>query len=341
MKPRAGRRRRRPRQKKTVSACVSEHERADENMSADMSDAENMIIGALSSFGTVGLLQPTLYLKNARAQGLAPSFDPRGLYRGVGVNLANEMGQLSLQFGVTGFFKRLFPATPSGELTAAASAGGLVAFYASPCELIMIQQQRHGDSFFRTARHVISRYGLVFSLSRGLSLSIARDAIFVGGMLGATPVFYTMLVDRMTARTSGDEAFGKGIGKDSTGSPDAASKAQTAAASLLASMMGGVLGSVLSHPFDVVNTCLKGDLDKSTYGGVRDTFRRLYREGGFARLMNGSVWRGINVTATCWIANECNIRLPTYVSPVTRGWLGWQGPPDRTRKAVEEEATCA
>ena len=166
-------------------------------MSANLSDGENMIIGALSSFGTVGLLQPTLFLKNARAQGLEASLDPRVLYRGVGVNLANEMGQLSLQFGVTGFLKRFFPETPLGELSAAASAGGLVAFYASPCELIMVQQQRYGLSLVHTASNVFSQFGVVYSLSRGLSLSIARDAIFVGGMFGVTPVFYALLTDRL------------------------------------------------------------------------------------------------------------------------------------------------
>ena len=307
-------------------------------MSANLSDAENMIIGGLSSFGTVGLLQPTLYLKNARAQGLEASFDPRVLYRGIGVNLANEMGQLSMQFGVTGFFKRLFPETPLGELSAAATAGGLVAFYASPCELIMVQQQRYGLSLVQTASNVFSRFGMIYSLSRGLSLSIARDAIFVGGMFGLTPFFYALISSRLALgadRNGGSSGTGTGTGTGAgtgTGTGAGASGAQSAAASLIASMLGGIIGSLLSHPFDVLNTCLKGDLEKVNYRGVTDATRRLYQEGGVARLMSGATWRGINITATCWIANECNLRLPPYVTTVTRDWLGGRGPPERTRK---------
>ena len=299
-------------------------------MSANLSDGENMIIGALSSFGTVGLLQPTLYLKNARAQGLEASFDPRVLYRGVGVNLANEMGQLSLQFGVTGFLKRFFPETPLGELTAAASAGGLVAFYASPCELMMVQQQRYGLSLVHTVSNVFSRFGVIYSLSRGLSLSIARDAIFVGGMFGVTPVFYALLTDRLGlidqsrgssegSSSDGDRSSGGSGGGSSNSSSSSSSGVgsgggggKRAMASLVSSMLGGILGSILSHPLDVLNTCLKGDLEKANYRGIIDATRRLYREGGVARLMSGATWRGINITATCWIANECSLRLPEW-----------------------------
>ena len=41
------------------------------------------------------------------AQGLPFTLSPRILYRGLGAALTNEMGQMGLQFGVTGFLKKL------------------------------------------------------------------------------------------------------------------------------------------------------------------------------------------------------------------------------------------
>ena len=66
-------------------------------MSAELTDAENMVIGAIASIFTVGALQPTIYMKNAMAQGMKPSLDPSVLYRGVGVNLGSSL-KVSVEF---------------------------------------------------------------------------------------------------------------------------------------------------------------------------------------------------------------------------------------------------
>ena len=286
-------------------------------MSADLSEIENTIIGAFAACIVVGTLQPTIYLKNAAAQGLPLTMNPRVLYRGVGINLGNEMGQLSAQFGVTGSFKKFFPSTPLGQLSSAAAAGALVALYVSPCELFMIQQQRHGGGLLSTAKGVFEKYGVVRSLQRGLGLAIARDALMVCGMLGATPVIQTQLL-RYASGSSGNGGSG------GAAVPTAAA---TAVASLAASMLGGTVGALLSHPFDVLNTCLKGDLDRKTYGGVLDSARVLLREGGVKRLYNGGLWRTVNIALTVWIANECALKLPYLVKPFTRGVLGGFPPP--------------
>ena len=276
-------------------------------MSASLSDVENVIIGSASAVLVVASLQPTIYLKNAAAQGLplsSSSFHPRVLYRGVAVNLANEMGQLSAQFGVTGSFKKLFDKTPTGEMTAAASAGAVVALYVSPCELLMVQQQKYGTSLLSTCRHVVSTFGLSYCALRGLQCAMIRDSIMVCGMLGATPVIQETLKERKT--------FGEGD--------------NTAANSLAASMLGGVFAALMSHPFDVLNTCVKGDLEQKLYKGVGDTARTLFKEGGAKRFFGGGLWRTINITATVWIANECARVMPEPVKAVTRGTFGMTGP---------------
>jgi hypothetical protein len=272
-------------------------------MSADLNDTENVAIGAASAVLVVASLQPTIYLKNAAAQGLPLTMNPRVLYRGVGVNLVNEMGQLSAQFGVTGSFKKHFPKTPAGELGAAASAGALVALYVSPCELLMVQQQKYGGSLFSTGVKLFNTFGVAYSLGRGLQCAMVRDGIMVCGMLGATPVIQDQLQRRET------------FGKDNA-----------AANSLAASMLGGIFGALLSHPFDVLNTCVKGDLEQKLYKGVGDTARALFKEGGVRRFFGGGLWRTINITCTVWIANECALRMPEHVKPITRGMFGMTGP---------------
>ena len=120
-----------------------------------------------------------------------------------------------------------------------------------------------------------------------------QDSVYVGGMLGITPVLQAQLQDRC------------GV--------------SAAVAGLWASAIGGVAGGVLSHPFDVVKTCMQGDLERKSYGTVPETVRSLLAEGGPARLLHGCTWRTINITATVYIANECCCRLPPYIRMVTRG----------------------
>ena len=78
-------------------------------MSSEMTESENTIVGSSAAFIIGVSLQPTVYAKNARQQGLPLTLDPRLLYRGIGPSLANEMGQLGLQFCATGILKRVVP----------------------------------------------------------------------------------------------------------------------------------------------------------------------------------------------------------------------------------------
>ena len=278
---------------------------------SDLSEPEQSTVGGIAAFVEGVVLQPTIYFKNAHQQGLPLTLDPRVLYRGIGAALCNEMGQLGLQFGVTGALTKFFvgddpgAASAAAELGAAAGAGALVAFLASPLELVMIQQQRFGGSMAATCANIVKGHGTFGSgLYRGLGLAIMRDSIYVGGMLGATPLVHRQLMEWRGLRepTTLDAAAASSLG----------SVADVALTSLAASMLGGVIGALLSHPLDVAKTCMQGDLHRATYGSMLESLQTLLRTGGVERLYHGATWRTINITATVWIANECSLRLPKY-----------------------------
>ena len=123
--------------------------------------------------------------------------------------------------------------------------------------------------------------------------AVLQDILYVGGMLGVTPLAQARLEER--------------------------SGASAAVCSLWASAIGGIVGGVLSHPFDVVKTCMQGDLERRSFGTVPQALRKLLAEGGPSRLFHGVTWRTVNITATVWIANECCMRLPPYVRLIPRG----------------------
>lgn len=100
---------------------------------------------ALAAILEAIILQPTLYWKNARAQRLPFSFDPRIIYRGSTISILNECQLMGLQFGCTSYFQQVFgrhmdkdePWHHQQQLMLASIAGGfLSALSASPAELV-------------------------------------------------------------------------------------------------------------------------------------------------------------------------------------------------------------
>ena len=262
-------------------------------MSVELTEGENAVLGVTAAIMEGVLLQPTLYWKNMRQQNLPLSVDPRLIYRGMGAALTNEAGQMGLQFVITGLLKSYMPApTPTSDLAAAVGGGMIVALFASPVELVMIQQQRFGGSLLGTPLNIMRTHGLMGQgLFRGLGLAIVRDGIYVGGMLGLAPIAQQQLSDRGMA---------------------------TLPATMWGSALGGILGGVISHPFDVVKTCMQGDLAQRDFGGALASTRTLLKSG-VSRLFDGCFWRTFNITATVYVANECCMRLPPYLKRLTEG----------------------
>ena len=249
----------------------------------DLSESENAGLGVFTAVVETSLLQPTLYWKNARQQRLPITLDPRIVYRGIGASLVNEAGQMALQFSLSGRLKELLSDVP-----AAALGGLLAAAFASPVELVMIQQQRFGGSLLSTPLKIVQSHGVFGAgLFRGLGCAALRDAIYVGGMLGVAPAAQRS----MTERGSVGELW----------------------AAVGGSILGGLVGGIVSHPFDVVKTCMQGDLAQARYGGVFDAARALHAQGGAARFFDGCFWRTVNITATVLVATACCAVLPPLI----------------------------
>jgi hypothetical protein len=257
-------------------------------MSSNLSESQNFSLGVVAAFIEGIILQPTLYWKNAKAQKLPFSINPRVIYRGTAASIYNEMQMMGLQFGLTGLFKRLNTegAGKLGDYFSAFFGGSLAATFASPVELIMIQQQREGGSIFATLRRISLDHGTLM-LFRGLTPAMIRDALYVSGFLGVTPLLQEYLMQNH--------------------------EMQVLEAGFCASMFGGIVAALPSHPFDVVKTCMQGDLQRVKYTTMIPTFRSLLKEGSFPRLFNGCFWRTFNIVATVYIANECRVRLPVHM----------------------------
>ena len=62
----------------------------------------------------------------------------------------------------------------------------------------MIQQQRFGGSMLGTPAKFVSEYG-VSALSRGVTMTMGREAMFTMSMLGITPLIQQSLVENSGA----------------------------------------------------------------------------------------------------------------------------------------------
>jgi hypothetical protein len=211
----------------------------------------------------------------------------RLLYRGTGASVLNEMQMMAIQFGLTRMFQRLYGHAPgqdssAQQLMGASLCGGMVAaLVASPIELIMIQQQRQGGSLLGTVTRV-ARLGVGSSgVMRGVAATMARDGIYVSGLLGITPVVQKYCTDRGMS---------------------------TPKASFVGSIVGGTLCSLVSHPADIVKTCMQGDLQQQRFSTATSTLALLWREGGARRIYSGAAARCLNITMTIYVANESVIR---------------------------------
>lgn len=171
--------------------------------------------------------------------------------------------------------------TPGEDMSSALLGGGIGALYTSPVELMMIQQQVRNKPLIDTAKETVTRFGLTSGVYRGFVAAVARDSIYVGGMLGVTPIIQNVLMEEHE------------MGISSSG--------------FVASMVGGIAAAVLTCPADVVNTCMKGDLAGTTYGTLTQTLKTLWADGGLKRYFSGVHWRCANITGTILIVNEVSV----------------------------------
>ena len=181
------------------------------------------------------------------------------------------------------------------QISSACCGGLTTSIFSSPIELIMIQQQKYGQSMIQTLKTIVQHSG-VRTIGRGLFPTMCRESMFVTGLLGITPVVQELLESRYQYTPT--------------------------LAGLYASIIGGVLAAVPSHPFDIIKTCMQSHIpgrsdSNKQYTSFLSTLQELYRVGGVRRFTNGIFWRTSSIVLTVYIVNECRVRLPNLLFNVS------------------------
>ena len=82
-----------------------------------------------------------------------------------------------------------------------------------------------------------------------------------------------------------------------------------------ASLAGGLFAGIITTPFDCFSTCMKGDMDRKTYGGFVDTIKKRAKGGLVNGIFGGVFWRTLNIAGTIYLANEAQVRLGPILFP--------------------------
>lgn len=186
-------------------------------------------------YSQVLILQPFNYCKNMVQQKQPIVFQPAIMYRGVAANSVNMGSCTMIQFAVGGKLKNLALNGESRNLTLAEEmgcgilAGSVSAIVGSPLELIMIQQQRKGESTMATIKSIASKPANIF---RGFSGMMVRESLWTCGYLSIPPVVRRTLMEQYPEQFPTNNT-----------------------ARVPAALLGGLFACYLTHPADTIKTC--------------------------------------------------------------------------------------
>jgi len=264
-------------------------------MAPRLTERENATVGAVAGLIDVTCIQWAYYLKNARQQGLPMTLNPRILYRGYGANCINVAAGTCFQFAANGAIEGALM-KEGKPLTAAQSVGsGFVAGFASgivasPTELVMTQQQVKGGSIGSNVMGLLSAGPS--SCLRGFVPTCYREGIFAAAYLGLAPTIRTKL------------------GEASPGTNQEVLR-------VVAAVGGAAVCGVLSHPFDTVKTCMQGDVERLTYGTMRETASRIWANGGVAAMYRGIEFRFVRQVWQVWVLDLLRAKLSPVLFPAS------------------------
>eukprot|EP00050_Salpingoeca_kvevrii_P020969 m.104764 g.104764 ORF g.104764 m.104764 type:complete len:277 (-) comp9113_c0_seq1:84-914(-) len=255
---------------------------------------ENLALGISAGGIEVVLLQPMLYWKNASQQKLPFTLNPKIMYRGLGMSVANNSVAVGLQFPLTGFLTSMLTGGENrrlsdGELVASGFLGGFLSgVVCSPLELVMIQQQRTGMSFLAVPVKIAREYGLA-TMSRGFWTTAGREGLFAAGYLGIGPALARLCQERYNM----DRKL----------------------ANIAGAIPAGIIASTLSHPLDTIKTCMQGDVARTNFGSLLQTAKTLFADGGITRFYRGWGWRTSRMCCAVFILNETRSLIGPLLFP--------------------------
>lgn len=246
-----------------------------------LSDVENVLLGMAAGICSKGVNYPLLVWKNAVQQRKPIVLNPMKVYRGLPMACLNLGGATAVQFGLAGFFQKLFSKgkralTPSEEISAAFLGGLCSGIPCSLWELIMIRQQNLGGTLLGTPVKLVQNFGVTV-LGRGMIMTCAREAIFTMGMLGLCPVVQSVLYK---------QGYDDNIA--------------LAAGALTASF----ISATITHPCDTTKTCMQGDCEQKMYTNIRGSLIVIHSERGLGGFFAGLQWRIGLIATTFFLANR-------------------------------------
>lgn len=209
--------------------------------------------------------------------------------------MLNLGGTTALQFGLTGFFQKLFSKGSANVLSkememASSFLAGL--FSGIPCsvyELTMIQQQKFSGTILGTPKRLVQEFGAKVML-RGTIMTMGRESLYTMGMLGGTPIIQRLLMEKYNVETSTALAGG--------------------------SLIGAVCSVVLTHPMDTIKTCMQGDVQMVQYSNIRGTANAIIAKDGVVQgLFRGLHWRIALISTTFFLVNKLKVFMAPIMFP--------------------------
>lgn len=279
-----------------------------------LSVAEDSLVGASCGALEVLIMQPLVYWKTELQQQrftLARALNPRFAYRGVWVSAGSCAPITAIQFGANGACLQVLAGSSSEPCIAAKISSGMLAGMASalvqsPCQLVEINQQKHGGNMIATAQKIYRSYGgLGFGI--GFSMTAVREGIFCCGYIAALPMLRQLLMQRWELRDS--------------------------AATAVAGICAGAASAILSHPADTIKTRIQGSLfqepgattslpERSRSAlGIRSALAELRLSGSLlTQCYGGAAPRIIRIISCGFIYDALRRNFEAMVRGVGRDW---------------------
>jgi len=248
-------------------------------MRYQLTPSENLLVGMFSGTLETSLQMPLITWKFCKQEGRAFPRSVAGCYRGLIVQAGSLAPITGFQVLINGILERLVTGnkrnlTRGEQIGNATVAGMCSSVLYGPADLILIHQQKLKMNPVQTVKHLISNHGM-FSIFRGMSATAVREAMYVGGALGLTPVCSKIL----------HEDFGLNYYH----------------AAGIGSLLGGIIGSLSSHPVDTAKTCMQADIAKQTYANARAAGKEMYQTRGVRSLYLGGLARTLRASGAFFV----------------------------------------